>query len=194
MKFVARAVCFAASGLLAWYAIASTPANRLAAQGTFASRLLGPVAPIAAAIEWGRFDAAATAGDEARAWRHADRALLLDPEDPEGWKLLAHHAVFERGSPRRSASLAERRRWVEYGIAILDRGEHEAANPGPVAFKMGIVYLALAHQEDGERTLPISRREAWTRAAEAFERAAAASEPVAAEAARLAREEAERAN
>lgn len=191
MNRAVRIALFGIAGLLAWYSIASAPEETTRSRGTFASRLLGPFAPLAAAIEWGRFDAAARAGDEPRAWRHADRALFLAPEDPGGWTLLAHHAVFERGSPRRSESAIERRRWVEYGIAILERGERESTNPGPVAFKLGIVYLALAHQDEDERTLPLSRRETWTRAAEAFERAADAGEPVAAEAATLARAEAE---
>lgn len=186
-----RIALFAVAGLLAWYSIAAAPDEAKRSRGTFASRLLGPVAPIVAAIEWGRFDAAARAGDEPRAWRHADRALFLAPEDPDGWILLAHYAVFERGSPRRTESVIERRRWVEYGIAILERGERESANPGPVAFKLGVVYLALAHQPGDERSLPLSLRETWTRAAEAFDRAAAAGEPVAAEAATLARAEAE---
>ncbi len=186
-----RIALFGIAGLLAWYSIASAPEDAKRSRGTFASRLLGPFAPLAAAIEWGRFDAAARAGDEPRAWRHADRALFLAPEDPDGWTFLAHYAVFERGSPRRTESTLERRRWVEYGIAILERGERETANPGPVAFKLGVVYLALAHQSEGERTLPLSRRETWAHAAEAFERAAAAGEPVAAEAAVLARAEAE---
>ena len=187
-----RAASLALAILLAGYTIASAPAERTRSRGTFASRLLGPVAPLAAAIEWGRFDAAVRAGDETRAWEHADRALLLDPEDPDGWKYLAHYAVFDRGSPRRTDDRLERQRWVEFGIAVLERGEREAANPGPVAFKLGVVYLALAQQDDADRSLPISSRETWSRAAAAFERAAAADEPVAAEAARLSRAEAER--
>lgn len=190
MRPALRIALLALAGALAWATIATAPADRKEAHGTFASRLLGPFAPIAAALEWGRFDAAVRAGDDVRAWRHADRALLLAPEDPDGWTFLAHHAVYERGSPRRTEDPAERRRWVEIGLAILARGEREARNPGPVAFKAGVVHVSLANQEDGERALPISRREAWSRAAEAFERAAAAGEPVAAEAGRLARAEA----
>src|SRR5690606_28743068 len=90
-----RIALLALAGALAWATIATAPADRKEAHGTFASRLLGPFAPIAAALEWGRFDAAVRAGDDVRAWRHADRALLLAPEDPDGWTFLAHHAVYE---------------------------------------------------------------------------------------------------
>ncbi|MCY2961992.1 MAG: hypothetical protein NTY35_17685 [Planctomycetota bacterium] len=190
MKPVARAALLVLAGGLAWATVASAPAEPTRSRGTFASRLLGPFAPLAAAIEWGRFDAAAGVGDDVRAWKHADRALLLAPEEADGWTFLAHHAVYDRGSPRRTGDPAERRRWVEIGLAVLERGEREARNPGPVAFKMGVVYISLANQAESERALPISRREAWSRAADAFERAAAAGEPVAAEAARLARVEA----
>lgn len=191
MRPLARGALLALAALLAWGTIATAPSERKAARGTFASRLLGPFAPLAAAIEWGRFDAAARVGDDGRAWKHADRALMLAPEESDGWTFLAHHAVYDRGSPRRTADPAERRRWVEIGLAVLARGEREARDPGPVAFKVGVVYISLANQAEVERALPIDRKAAWSRAADAFERAAAAGEPVAAEAARLAREEAQ---
>ena len=190
MKLGARITLLGLAALTAWGTIASAPAERKAARGTFASRLLGPFAPLAAAIEWSRFDAAARVGDDGRAWKHADRALMLAPEESDGWTFLAHHAVYDRGSPRRTADPAERRRWVEIGLAILARGEREARDPGPIAFKTGVVYISLANQGDGERALSITGREAWSLAADAFERAADAGEPVAAEAAELARAEA----
>jgi hypothetical protein len=186
-----RALLFAVAGVLAVVTVRTAPDDHAAEHGSFASRLLGPFAPFAAELEWGRFEAAARVGDEGRAWKHADRALALAPDLADGWTFLAHYAVFERGSPRRSADPAERRRWVELGLAVLARGEREARNPGPVAFKTAVVWIALANQSEPERSLPVTRREAWTRAADAFERAAAAGEPVAAEAARLARAEAE---
>lgn len=179
------------AGLLVAWTLRTAPDDHAAEHGSFASRLLGPFAPFAAELEWGRFDAAARAGEDGRAWKHADRALALAPDRSEGWTFLAHHAVFERGSPRRTADPAERRRWIELGLAVLARGEREAHDPGPVAFKTAVVWIALANQPDAERTLPVSRADAWTRAADAFERAAAAGEPVAAEAARLARAEAD---
>jgi hypothetical protein len=98
--------------------------------------------------------------------------------------------VFERASPLRTQDPLERRRWVEVGLLLLERGEREAHDPGPVAFRAGIVYATLASLDDGLRALPITRAEAWNRAAQAFDRAAAAGEPAAEEAARLAREEA----
>ncbi|MBL8861603.1 MAG: hypothetical protein JNK02_06280 [Planctomycetes bacterium] len=187
MKRAARLAWLAVGLGLATWTVASAPRDAAAARGTLASRLLGPFAPLAAAIEWGRFDAAAGAGEEGRAWKHADRALRLAPADPRGWTFLAHHAIYELGNPRRTPDAAERRRAVELGLAILARGEREARSPGPAAFKAGVVHLSMAQQDDAERWLPISRRAAWLRAAEAFERAALAGEPVAAEAARLAR-------
>ncbi len=171
----------------AWLAL-RTPPDDHERHGSFASRLLGPLSGLAAAVEWGRFEAAVRQGDEGRAWIHADRALALAPDRSGGWTYLAHHAVFERASSLRTQDPAERRRWVEVGLALLARGEREAHDPGPVAFRAGIVYVTLAGQEDGQRALPISRAQAWRLAAESFDRAAAAGEPIAAEAARLARE------
>ena len=190
MRPGARLFLAALAGVTAAWAFVAAPEHVHGRRGTFAARLLGPLAPVLAAIEWGRFDAAAEAGDEAAAWRHADRALLLAPDAAAGWTTLAHHAVYGLGNPRRTPDAAGRRRAVELGLAILARGESAARDPGRVAFKTGVVYLSLAHQDDGDRALPLGRREAWTRAAEAFERAAAAGEPVAAEAARVCRAEA----
>lgn len=190
MKLATRVLLLAGAVACAWLALRSdeTAASGTSARrGSFASRLLGPLAGLSAALELGRFDAALRAGDEARAWTHADRALALAPDRSGGWTYLAHHAVFERASPLRTQDPAERRRWVEVGLALLARGEREARDPGPVAFRAGIVYVSLASQEDGQRALPLTRAEAWNLAAEAFERAAAAGEPAAAEAARLAR-------
>jgi hypothetical protein len=186
----ARLLLAALACATAAWAFLAAPEDGHEPRGTFAARLLGPLAPVLAAIEWGGFDAAVEAGDEAAAWRHADRALLLAPDAAAGWTTLAHHAVWELGNPRRTPDAAGRQRAVELGLAILARGEIASADPGRVAFKTGVVYLSLANQDDADRALPLGRREAWTRAAEAFERAAAAGEPVAAEAARLCRAEA----
>jgi hypothetical protein len=186
-----RVALLALAAACAWWTVRATPPAASEVRGTFASRLLGPLAPLGAAIEHARFEAAAGAGDEGRAWKHADRALALAPGDASLWTALAHHAVYELASPRRNPDPAARRRAVELGLAILARGEREARDPGRVAFKAGVVYLSLAAADDERRALPIARREAWVRAAEAFERAAAHGEPVAAEAARLARIEAE---
>ena len=188
MKIATRALLAAGAVACTWLALRSPTPDGGVRHGSFASRLLGPLAGLAAAVEWGRFEAALRQGDEARAWIHADRALALAPEESGGWTYLAHHAVFERASPLRTQDPLERRRWIEVGLALLERGEREAHDPGPVAFRAGIVYATLASLDDGLRALPIARAEAWNRAAEAFDRAAAAGEPAAEEAARLARE------
>ncbi len=189
MNAAARVLLVAAAAWLAWFGAARAPAeNAPDASRSLAGRLLGPFAEGIALVEWGRFEAAWRRGDERAAYVHADRALALDPGAAGGWIHLAHHAVYERAAPRREPDARERERWVRTGLDLLERGERAAREPGRVAFKRGVVFLSLAAQADGNRWLPITRREAWTAAAEAFERADAAGEPIAAEAAHLARE------
>lgn len=166
---------------------------------SLAERLLGPVAEIAAAVEWVRADAA-WARDRIDLYdARAEFALKLAPGDPNGWAYYAHHLVYDRGSPRREfgfgagpdGRLVERGHWIRAGLAVLERGEKVCREPGRLAFRRAIVFLSLAQVDDAERPLPITRQEAWRSAAEAFERAALLGEPLAAEAARGARAEAD---
>lgn len=157
--------------------------------GSFVERLLGPFASLAAQVQWARFDAAIDAGREELAYARARSALALAPTDARGYVFLAHHLAFERGSPSREPDRAARARWLAAAFDVLDRGEAEADAPGDVAFKRGVVALALAALDDDARAFPATREAAWRMAAESFERAAAAGVPAAAEAARAARAE-----
>lgn len=188
----ARAVAFgvAAVALLALAIATHEPGAR--PRGGSLERLLGPFAPLAAAIEWSRFDRALAAGRPELAYERAERALALAPSDASGWKALAHHFVYERASPELEPDRAVRRRWVAIGLDVLDRGETLARDPGAVAFKRGVVYLSLASQSDDARGTTLTSEQCWLAAADAFERAAREGEPLAADAARLSREEARR--
>lgn len=177
-------VLFAAAGLLGAFSATRTTAQ---APRSLAERLLGPIADLAAAVEWVRADVA---------WRHgrmdlfdarAATALRLAPSDPSGWATYAHHLVFDRPAPL-GLGPRERRLWVEAGLDVLARGERESRGRGALAFQRGIVFLYLAQFDDEDRPLAITRTEAWLSAAEAFDRAATLGEPFAAEAAQAARD------
>ncbi|MDZ4772812.1 MAG: hypothetical protein SGI72_06710 [Planctomycetota bacterium] len=181
-------VCFALAIAIGAWTARRAPTH---SERSLAERLLGPIAGLAAAAEWVRADAAWAHGRIDLYDARAEFALALAPRDPNGWAYYAHHLVYDRASPRRARLLEEREVWVRAGLAVLERGESVCREPGRLAFRRAIVFLSLAQVDDAERPLPVTRREAWTSAAEAFERAAKLGEPLAAEAAAGARAEAE---
>lgn len=155
-------------------------------------RLLGPVASLAASVQWVRVDVALRHGEEARAYAMAETALRIDPSDPEGWIFLAHHLIYERASLLREPDAARRAAWIRAGLETLARGERSSRDPGAILFERGVALAFLGSLEDRDRAWPASAQEAWSLAADAFDRAAAAHHPSAAEAARLARQRATR--
>ncbi|MFN0008158.1 MAG: hypothetical protein ACKVXR_09645 [Planctomycetota bacterium] len=180
----------AVAGLFAWaFVPAQADAARRAA-GSPVERLLGPVASLAASVQWVRFDAALRRGDTARAYARAEGALRLDPGEPSGWIFLARHLVYERGSLLREPDRDARARWVEAGLDTLRRGEPQARDPGALLFERGVVLAFQASLPDEDRAFPRGETEAWELASEAFAAAAAAGSPDAARAAELARQRA----
>lgn len=178
----------ASAALFAWSLARAAHDGRLAR--AWPERLLGPIANVAASLQWVRVDDAWNHGRPGLADRRARFALSLAPDDPAGWLYYGRHLVYDRGSATGEAPREERMRWVRAGIDVLERGERECAHPGPIAFGLAVVYLSMTQYEDGERPCPLTRAEAWRAAAEAFDRAAAAGEPLAREAAAAARERA----
>jgi len=156
-------------------------------------RLLGPVAGLAASVQWVRFDAALQRGDTASAYARAEGALRLDPSDPQGWIFLARHLVYERGSIHREPGKDARARWIEAGLATLRRGEEHARDPGALLFERGVVLAYQASLPDADRAWPGDEAEAWSASSDAFAAAAASGTPDAAQAAVLARDRAEQA-
>lgn len=153
-------------------------------------RILGPIASVAAGLQWIRVDVAIRSGEFARAYSRAETALELDPESPSGWIFLAHHLVFERASISREPDREARARWIQAGLATLERGERAALEPGDVYFEHGVALAFLGSLADEDRAWPESGERAWELAAAAFDAAAASGTPRAARAAELAREHA----
>jgi hypothetical protein len=183
-------------GVAALFAWAFVPADADAARpasGSPVERLLGPIAGLAASVQWVRFDVALRRGDTARAYARAEGALRLDPREPRGWIFLARHLVYERGSLLREPDREARARWIEAGLDTLRRGESRTRDPGSLLFERGVVLAFQASLSDEDRAFPRGEAEAWELAAEAFEKAAATGTPGAARAAELARERAARA-
>lgn len=108
-------------------------------------RLLGPFGSLAAAWEWVAFDAAVHEGQDEAAWLAARRALSWDPLPPAGWIRLAEHLWFLRGSAERVPDPAQRTRWFEAGLQVLEEGIASSGAPEQVALvraRMLGLYLA----------------------------------------------------
>jgi hypothetical protein len=160
------------------------------ASGPALERILGPVASLAASVQWARVDFALRRGENARAYAEAETALRLDPERPEGWIFLAHHLLYERGSLLREPDRASRALWIQAGLETLARGERVSSDPAALLFERGVALAFLASLADEDRVWPESSAKAWELAAAAFDRSAALGRTGAAEAAALARERA----
>lgn len=96
-------------------------------------RLIGPLASVAASVEWARYWKALDRGDEPNAYVHASRALSLDARSAAGWMTLADHFVFTRASPLEVSGPEEKRRWVRAGFEVLRAGEERVAAPDELA-------------------------------------------------------------
>ncbi|WP_145202437.1 hypothetical protein [Planctomycetes bacterium Poly30] len=135
-------------GSAAW--LGPRDAEARAAMGPV-QRALGPLASVAASVEWVRFRVALRSGDTARAYAIADSALELDPLGTSGWLDYAQHLIFERGSFLENESPEARRRWIQSGLDLLARGETVCRVPGELAFQAGLIrsgYLAAIPDED----------------------------------------------
>ncbi|HEV8111200.1 MAG TPA: hypothetical protein VGR31_00340 [Planctomycetota bacterium] len=165
------------------------PREPSGAASTF-ERIVGPVASLAASVQWARVDYSLRRGENARAYAEAETALRLDPLAPEGWIFFAHHLLYERASLLREPDARQRVLWIQAGLETLARGERVSRDPAAILFERGVALAYLASLADEDRAWPESSGEAWSLAAAAFDRAAALGRPGAAEAARLARERA----
>ena len=96
-------------------------------------RLAGPLGSVAASTQWMRFTLANRSDDGERALGIGRSALGMDPLAPDGWQLLAHHLVFERGSDAESAGTRGRRVWIEAGLDLLEQGATASREPGVTA-------------------------------------------------------------
>jgi len=170
--------------LVAW-SLAAGPRRANARPTTGVQRLLGPVAGIAASVQWVRVDGAIRAGRPDLALARAETALTLDPGATGGWKLLAGHLAFDRASAERERDPALRLAWVEAGLEVARRGERTARNPEELAWWQGL--LCAMHAELDDLPWPGGSDALWRAAIEHFERAARLGHPEGAELAESAR-------
>ncbi len=151
---------------------------------SLALRLLGPIASLAAGVEWVRSDLAWRAGLEEEARGHAERALALDPRSEAGWIAFGLHLAQDRASASREPDPARRRAWIEEGLLVLRQGESRVGHPEDLAFVRGLILAQVgrACQAGVEAPdWPGGARGAWEQARDAFLAAARAGHRGAAE-------------
>ena len=141
--------------------------------------LLGPLAPLAAQVQWLRSQAAGSRGQEARALELAESALALDPSRVEGWERLAAHLLFDLASREREPDLARRRSLFEAGRAVLARGGAQSSEPGELELFQALAWISKASSDP--ELHPLGARGLYDEAVVALERAAARGESRAAE-------------
>ena len=139
-------------------------------------RLLGPVASLAAKIQWIRFDRARAAERPSLAITLAEVALDLDPGDTRGWDVLASYLALDLASTSREPRSTSRLYWMEAGLAVARRGEEVARNPGDLAFLRGLILVTRA-DSDPELPRPGGVKGMWEDASSAFLRAAELGHP-----------------
>lgn len=139
--------------------------------GSFAVRLLGPVASLAASGQWVRMRHSWTSGRSDLACSQAELALELDPGATAGWAFFASHLAYDRGAPDRERDPAKRALWVKAALEVLARGELTARRPWELAMQRGTILVRVGDPRE-ELPWPEGTRGAWSEAQAAFERAA----------------------
>jgi hypothetical protein len=144
-------------------------------RASFARRLLGPVAGLAANVQWVRVNDAFRAGRPELALARAESALALDPGSTEGWRFLCSSLAFDLASANREPDAGVRVKWLRAALALAARGEERARDPGALALWQGLLRASLA--ESGDPPWPEGARALWGQAARDFERSAEAGHP-----------------
>lgn len=135
-------------------------------------RLLGPIAGLAANVQWVRADLAFRAGRIEAFHSRARLALELAPTSTDGWRFLAWQQAYALGSPEREPDGARRLAWVRAGLATAAAGERRAERPAELALLSGMILVKCATL-DPELPWPGGVEALWLAAAEHFGRARA---------------------
>jgi len=134
-------------------------------------QVLGPLAPIAAQIQWVRAHAARLAGDEGRAFALMQSALQLQPRSSAAWIALSNQLGLQFASAESGRSPGERAEWLQAACQLLEEGQSLVPHSDALALHRGL--LLMSHAEtDAELAWPGSTAGLWADAAAAFDEAA----------------------
>jgi hypothetical protein len=153
---------------------------------SFALRLLGPIASVAASVQWVRVDSAIRAGRTDLALARAETALAIDPGSTAGWTFLSRYMALDLASPAREPDTQRRLSWIKAALRVAERGEKTAREPSELALWEGLV-LATVVALDDDLPWPGGAAGKWNDAALCLDRAAALGDPEAAQLAAIVR-------
>ncbi len=143
-------------------------------------RWLAPVGTLVAGIEWVRADEALRAGENWRAYGHAEAALRWSDQDSAGWIYYAHNLLFHEARSTRELKAGEREAYARAGLEVLERARVRLSDPGEILIYEGAVWAGWAGLPEDLRPIPCSSAEAWQTAGRRFASARAHGHPQAA--------------
>jgi len=147
MKWQLRIPVVLALGALLWPWGGQPQDPRAQAPRPLVARLLGPVASLAASVQWVRFDTAVQEGHFESAYAIAERALTLDSRAPQGWMHLASHLAYFRASAENEPDPERRRHWITAALDLLSRSEQQTSEPAELAFMRGLVLYTVSESD-----------------------------------------------
>lgn len=168
-----RAVLFTAGAL-------ALVAAGLYSRGTPAegASVLGPLAPLAAQVQWVRGHSAARRGDTGRAFALLESATRLEPRSSAAWIALADQLGLQLASSESGRPTRERADYLRAALAVLTEGQAHVRAPARLALHRGL--LLMSHAEtDLDLDWPGGHAGLWRDTARAFDEAQelAATEP-----------------
>jgi hypothetical protein len=144
------------------------------------TRLIAPLLPLAASVQWVRVERAMHAGRPELALSRAQTLFELEPHSGDARVFVSMYLAFQLGSPERELDPARRAGWLRAALEVVQRGEASAEDPAELALWQGEL-LARAAQSDPELEWPDGVRGLWRDALGNYERAARMGSELAAE-------------
>jgi hypothetical protein len=152
---------------------------------------LGPLAPVAAQVQWVRAEGAIQAGLSGEALRLMESAIELDPTSTTGWITLSDHLGLYLASAESGAAMETRASWLQTALDLTRRGEAWAQHPERLALHRGLLLVShadlLESLDWGGSSGDRARMALFQDAAAAFDEAAALGHPDGEEIAQYAR-------
>lgn len=128
---------------IGWYGGAGS--ERTARGG---SSLIGPIAGVAASVQWVRAHHELRNGRDARGFALAETALALDPGATNGWSLLVDHQLRALASHLREPDPDRRRAWIVSALRTAERGLEVARDPARLALDTAAGLWILAEADE----------------------------------------------
>jgi hypothetical protein len=135
------------------------------------TRLIAPLLPLAASVQWVRVERAMRAGRPELALARSQTLFELEPRSGDARVFVSMYLAFQVGSPERELDPERRAEWLRAALEVVRGGEARGEDPAELALWQGEL-LARAAQQDPQLPWPDGVRGLWRDAARNYERAA----------------------